>query len=131
MAKKLWQLKNLTDGKALNKPQPLPQDWGPIFGLSGFKDKLHDLSWLGSSYENMGWFELDQYQPEEPTTSTPEELNWQTAKNLLKESDWAMLLDAPIKTQKRKEYEDYRNKLRNIRKQSGFPHNIKWPVKPK
>tara|TARA_R110002072_G_scaffold121879_6_gene256143 strand:+ start:628 stop:867 length:240 start_codon:yes stop_codon:yes gene_type:complete len=79
----------------------------------------------------MGWFELEEYAPEEPATATPEEVEWETAKNLLKESDWTMLSDVLIKTQKRKEYEEYRKKLRDIRKQSGFPHDIKWPLKPK
>ena len=127
----MWQLKSLLDGNPLNEPQLLPNDWGPIFGLSGVKDKLHDLSWLGPKYKNMGWFELEEYAPEEPATATPEEVEWETAKNLLKESDWTMLSDVLIKTQKRKEYEEYRKKLRDIRKQSGFPHDIKWPLKPK
>ena len=32
---KLWQLKKLSDGSALSEPQPLPENWGPIFGLHG------------------------------------------------------------------------------------------------
>jgi hypothetical protein len=78
----------------------------------------------------MGWFEVEEYEPEEPAQATPEELAWERAKKLLNESDWTMLLDAPLKAQERKMYEEYRKDLRNIKDQRDFPHNIKWPVKP-
>ena len=54
----LWQLRKLSTNEALSKPGPLPNNWGPIFGLHGFQEKLDDLSWLGSAYADQGWFEL-------------------------------------------------------------------------
>ena len=131
MSKKLWQLRRLSNESPLSDPKPLPNDWGPIFGLHNIKDKLNDLSRLGPSYKDMGWFETDKEEPEKPKEATPEELAWGKAKALLQESDWTMLLDAPIKTIKRKEYQRYRKQLRDIRQQSGFPHKVEWPLKPK
>jgi len=37
---KLWQLKNLSTNEALNEPQRLPENWGPIFGMAGIQDRL-------------------------------------------------------------------------------------------
>ena len=79
---KLWQLKKLSTGEALNEPQSLPENWGPIFGLHGFLDKLGDLSWLGDAYADQGWFEVGDAPPD-PTTSTPAELAWEHAKQML------------------------------------------------
>jgi hypothetical protein len=48
--------------------------------------------------------------------------------NLLVKSDWTQLLDVPenIKTL----WQVYRQALRDIPQQSGFPQNIVWPVAP-
>ena len=54
----MWQLKKLSTNEALSKVGPLPNNWGSIFGLHGFLDKIGDLSWLGPDYEDMGWIEL-------------------------------------------------------------------------
>lgn len=46
---------------------------------------------------------------------------------LLKETDWTQLPDAPVSTT---EWVEYRDKLRKIPLQEGFPLDIQWPVKP-
>lgn len=46
---------------------------------------------------------------------------------LLKESDWTQLSDAPVSHQA---WSDYRQALRDIPEQSGFPSNVIWPEKP-
>jgi len=48
--------------------------------------------------------------------------------SLLKQSDWSQLPDVPEKT--RQSYVVYRQALRDITKQSDFPHNIEWPPHP-
>ena len=64
----LWQLKNLSTNEALGAPQELPENWGPIFGLSGVKDKLGDLAWVG--LPDQGWFETTQASEDEnPSTA--------------------------------------------------------------
>jgi len=48
----------LSTNEALSEPGPLPNNWGPIFGLHGFSEKLGDLSWIGPDYADTGWVEL-------------------------------------------------------------------------
>jgi hypothetical protein len=124
----LWQLKKLSSGEALNEPQLLPENWGPIFGMSGFLDKIGDLSFVG--IEDQGWFQVEGNAPAAPPQSTPGELAWEAAKSLLAASDWAMLPDVPLLNGDRQLWQAYRKALREIRLQSGFPNNIVWPVKP-
>ncbi len=47
---------------------------------------------------------------------------------LLAESDWSQLPD--VKEELREAYVGYRQALRDIPDQAGFPHEIEWPVKP-
>ena len=46
---------------------------------------------------------------------------------LLAESDWTQIADAPIN---KSTWATYRQALRDITSQAGFPHNIVWPTKP-
>lgn len=125
---KLWQLKNLKTGEALNNPQPLPENWGPIFGLSGVMDKIGDLSWLGRDYENIGWVVVGD-APAEPQQATANDLAWDQAKKLLAESDWSMLPDVPMTNAQKSAWIEYRKAIRDIRLHPQFP-NMPWPVKP-
>jgi hypothetical protein len=54
----MWQLRKLSTNEALSEAGPLPNNWGPIFGLHGFLDKIGDLSWIGPAYADKGWVEL-------------------------------------------------------------------------
>lgn len=56
----MWQLRKLSTNEALNEAGPLPNNWGPIFGLHGFLDKIGDLSWIGQDYIDKGWVELTE-----------------------------------------------------------------------
>ena len=47
---------------------------------------------------------------------------------LLVESDWAVLPDAPVADEQA--WKDYRQALRDVPQQNGFPTDIDWPVKP-
>lgn len=125
---KLWQLKNLKTGVALNDPQKLPENWGPIFGLYGLIDKIGDLSWLGEAYADLGWVSIGD-GPDEPVASAAD-IAWNRAKDFLKDSDWSMLPDVPMTVRKKSEWIEYRKALREIRGQTGFPNDIQWPVKP-
>ena len=46
---------------------------------------------------------------------------------LLAETDWTQVADAPVDAQA---YADYRQALRDVPQQSGFPGDIDWPSKP-
>jgi hypothetical protein len=125
----LWQLKKLSTNEALNEPQRLPENWGPIFGLAGFIDKIGDLSWLGDAYNDTGWVVVGDAPPA-PATSTRAELEWEHAKQLLRDSDWTMLSDVPMTSGNKALWIEYRRALRDIRLQAGFPNEIQWPLSP-
>ena len=60
----MWQLRKLSTNEALSEVGPLPNNWGPIFGLHGFLDKIGDLSWIGPTYADKGWVELTEAEQE-------------------------------------------------------------------
>jgi len=47
--------------------------------------------------------------------------------SLLKESDWTQLPDALVD---QTAWATYRQELRDIPQQEGFPENVTWPTKP-
>lgn len=46
---------------------------------------------------------------------------------LLKDSDWTQVLDAPVDKQA---WANYRQQLRDITSQQGFPWSVQWPTQP-
>lgn len=125
---KLWQLRKITTGENLSEPQPLPENWGPIFGMQGVADKLSNLGWLGRNYSNMGWFECGETS--DIASATPADLAWNKAKQMLNESDWSMMPDVPMTSGQKADWMEYRKALREIRLQPGFPNDIIWPKRP-
>lgn len=49
---------------------------------------------------------------------------------LLKETDWTQLDDTPFDNAKKMAWANYRQALRDIPLQAGFPWEVQWPVKP-
>ena len=49
---------------------------------------------------------------------------------LLVGSDWTVLPDSPLSVAKQDEWKIYRQELRDIPEQSGYPDIIEWPVQP-
>jgi hypothetical protein len=49
---------------------------------------------------------------------------------LLLQSDWTQLPDVNIDSEKAQQWKYYRQKLRDITTQSGFPYQIEWPILP-
>ena len=45
---------------------------------------------------------------------------------LIKESDWRAVSDRKLEP----EWKEYRQALRDITEQEGFPHDVEWPVDP-
>ena len=125
----LWQLKKLSTNESLNEPQKLPENWGPIFGLAGIQDRLGDLSWLGEAYADQGWVIVGE-APDDNSQSTVSDIAWNRAKQMLKESDWAVLSDVPMTAGIKAQWIEYRKALRDVRLQTGFPNSINWPDKP-
>lgn len=48
--------------------------------------------------------------------------------NLLRKSDWTQGADVP--TSIKSKWTDYRQKLRDVPAQSGFPNSVTWPTEP-
>ena len=48
----------------------------------------------------------------------------------LSNSDWTQLTDAPLTADQKTAWANYRQELRDITKQAGFPTNVTWPVEP-
>jgi hypothetical protein len=46
--------------------------------------------------------------------------------DLIKESDWRAVCDRQLEP----EWKEFRQALRDISKQEGFPHDVKWPTDP-
>lgn len=121
-------MKRLSSGEELSEPQLLPENWGPVFGLQNFEDRLSDLSWIGPDHADTGWFYVGE-EPPPPPEATPEELAWEQAKHLLRESDWTMLPDVRMTKEKRMAWEEWRHFVREIRSHPDFP-NATIPPSP-
>lgn len=50
--------------------------------------------------------------------------------DLLTETDWTQLEDVPLTSSEKTLWNTYRQSLRDITTQEGFPNNIIWPTKP-
>lgn len=49
---------------------------------------------------------------------------------LLASSDWTQLPDVPLSVEQKSDWAAYRQQLRDITSQTGFPDNIAWPIEP-
>ena len=49
---------------------------------------------------------------------------------LLSQSDYVILPDAPYSSDTQSAYRTYRQELRDLPSQAGFPNNVTWPAKP-
>jgi hypothetical protein len=50
--------------------------------------------------------------------------------NLLYASDWTQLSNGPLTPEVQQEWANYRQQLRDITAQSGYPFNVVWPTPP-
>lgn len=124
MAKMLWQLKRLSTNEPLNEPQELPNNWKNIFGLHASKDRLGDLSWAG--HEDIGWFEIGPAP--EPSMA---EKRAKQIESMLKNTDQYVAIDNTSVTKgERIAWMDYRQALKELHLQPGFPEEVFWPARP-
>lgn len=86
-------------------------------------DELIDGEWVTPVVEAEPEPEYDPSENDDiQATSQRRERN-----QLLKDSDWTQVADAPVD---KAAWASYRQELRNISTQAGFPISIEWPVKP-
>ena len=77
--------------------------------------------------------EIAPYIPPPPPTDEQLATEARTKRNqLLADSDWTQLPDArnAMGVDKAAEWDTYRQALRDITEQEGFPREIEWPIKP-
>jgi hypothetical protein len=53
-----------------------------------------------------------------------------TRKELLVQSDWTQIANNPLTPEQQQQWATYRQALRDITTQSGYPFNIIWPTPP-
>ena len=71
---------------------------------------------------------VDKTQEELDADTQSKAIKVRAARNqLLTESDWTQVLDAPVNKQA---WSEYRQALRDITTQPAFPWEIIWPIKP-
>jgi len=77
------------------------------------------------------------FTPEEEAARDAEESMWaaeavervrERRNNLLVETDWTQTTDVPQATKDK--WAPYRQALRDVPQQAGFPESVVWPVKP-
>lgn len=77
--------------------------------------------------------QMKRYQIVEIPAPTTEEVAAQVRSQrdaLIAQTDYLMMSDYPISEEDKTELEDYRQALRDIPEQEGFPSNVQWPVAP-
>lgn len=121
---KLWQLKNPKTNENIGNPQPLPENWGPIFGMENVKDRLGNLSWLG--IEDRAWVEVEVPDPPEAVLLDVTD----RIALLYEEANQKILNDNSLTKAQWQAWVDYLKKLQNIPLQVGYPNELMWPIKP-
>jgi hypothetical protein len=63
----------------------------------------------------------------EPTLIDLEKQVRNKRNSLLRQSDWTQLVDVNLTEQEKAAWQVYRQALRDVTAQSGFPENVEWP----
>ena len=87
---------------------------------------MGDLSWAG--HEDMGWFEIGP-APEQGVSKT-DRVNTQIEVLLQQTADKVSVDNTSITKGERIQWMEYRQKLKDLHLQVGFPDEIFWPARP-
>ncbi len=81
--------------------------------------------------------QIEQYAEIAPIPAVPElteeqqEMQIRAQRNsLLTLCDWTQLPDAPLTAEQKQTWVEYRQALRDVPEQAGFPENVVWPSTP-
>lgn len=72
---------------------------------------------------------LKGFAPDKTTDIKARELRYERDK-LLSQSDWTQIQDNPMSAEKKRSWANYRQLLRDIPSQNGFPETVSWPKQP-
>lgn len=99
--------------------------------MSGIKDRLGDLSWLGDAYADRGWVEVAEPAPVEPTTENKIAAIKAEMDLRIAESNPMVAVDnANLTKGQRADWLDYRKAVRAVPYQAGYPNSVSWPTPP-
>ena len=97
-----------------------PQHQGPPPYSYTYRDGIEEIN--GKWYTK---YTIGQRDKEEIDNQYAENIR-NRRDTLIKESDWRAVCDRELEP----EWKEYRQALRDISKQEGFPHDVKWPTDP-
>lgn len=97
---------------------------------AGFVDIEHDGTTVTSCTWNESAYQKWLSQQPDPAESLSAEVR-EKRDQLLKDSDWTQIPDSPLNETEKYLWKQYRQNLRDIPQQSGFPEYIDWPEEPK
>ena len=139
----------IENNSIVDGPRGLPRSWRNVSGLDLLDEaSLRQLGWLpvrleegladekfvGSTFTISENEVVETKQWRKYTDEERAEIESQTAKAVrtdrnkrLAESDWTQLIDAPVNVA---QWSAYRQALRDVPEQAGFPFNVNWPVQP-
>jgi hypothetical protein len=123
-----WRLVDYNTNEIIEDKEYLPQDWGPLFGIEGFKDRIHDLTWVG--YPGKGWVMVKLPDPIPSIKEVSEQMKSRVNDMLTSCLDKVAADNTSITKGERALWVEYRQKLREIPQQLGFPYEIDWPRVP-
>ena len=86
-------------------------------------EDLHVPEWDGEQ-----WVEGETAEQRESRKKKEADEEREQRDALLAASDWAVLPDAPVADAQA--WKDYRQALRDVPQQNGFPQEVVWPTKP-
>ena len=140
------------NGAIVDGPRGLPKSWRNVSGLNLMDPaNLLKLGWLpcrideGTGGDKMGGskflinatevVEVKQWAPF--SDADKQEIERQAAENIRSErnakltaSDWTQLDDTPLNGTAKSAWATYRQGLRDITTQAGFPFSVTWPDLP-
>jgi hypothetical protein len=133
-------------------PRGLPRSWRNISGLNWLSnDDLRPLGWLpsrieegivdekfvGSTFTITETEVIETKQWRKFTAEEQAEIEAQKAKQVrsernakLTETDWTQVDDTPLDNVAKNAWANYRQALRDLPDQAGFPFNVTWPAQP-
>jgi hypothetical protein len=89
-----------------------------------------DLQWIAAPETVQAGWDYDGENFIAPPEVPQPELSYQVRAmrdQLLVASDWTQIADAPVN---KTAWAEYRQALRDVPEQEGFPENVVWPTKP-
>jgi hypothetical protein len=133
-------------------PRALPRSWRNISGLNWLSNHdLRPLGWLpsrieegivdekfvGSTFTITETEVIETKQWRKFTAEEQAEIEAQKAKQVrsernakLTETDWTQVDDTPLDNVAKNAWANYRQALRDVPDQAGFPFNVTWPAQP-